>query len=146
VRRRRRERTHSLGSLWLSEAARARARLAAVDGEDLDDGDRKLTVEYWRTTLDDAAWQLACLRVLSAARRPVLVAVRDHGPLSTAAVAELGVQFAGRALTADEISYLVADTVDAGLLVGCGDGAGALRWRVSATGCRAADNAWWRRR
>ena len=105
------------------EAARARARLAAVDGEELDDADRKLTVEYRRASLDDAAWQLACLRVLPAVRRPVLVAVRDHGPLSTAALAELDVQFAGRALTADETAYLVADTAAAGLLVGCGDGA-----------------------
>ena len=108
--------------------------------------DRKLTVEHWRATLDDAAWQLVCLRVLPAVRRPVLVAVRDHGPLSTAALAELGVQFVGRALTADETAYLVADADGAGLLVGCGDGAGAPRWRVSATGCRAASNAWWRRR
>lgn len=145
MRRRRREHAHTRGLRWLSEAARARARLIALPGEGLDDFELKLMVGHWRGALDDAAWQLACLRVLPAVRRPVLVAVRDHGPLTTAALAERGVQFAGRALSGDEISYVVADAVTAALLVGCGDAAGAPRWRVSATGCRAADNAWWRR-
>lgn len=90
--------------------------------------------------------QATVARDLPAVRRPVRVAVRDHGPPATAALMELGVRFAGRALTGDEISYVAADAVDAGLLVGCGDGEDAPCRRVSATGCRAADNAWWRRR
>ena len=145
MRRRRREHTHRQGLRWLSEAARARARLIALPTEDLDDGDLQIMVGHWRGALDDAAWHLACLRVLPAVRRAVLGAVRDHGPLSTTAIANHDVRFAGRALTGDEISYVVAHSVDAGLLVGCGDGAGAPRWRVTATGSRAADNRRWRR-
>ena len=122
LRHRRRENTHRRGLLWLSEAARARARLIALD---LDDFDLKLMVGHWRSALDDAAWQLGTLSVLPAMRRPLLEAVHTHGQLSTATLANVGARFAGRVLTADEISFLVADAVDAGLLVNCDENAGA---------------------
>ena len=82
-------------------------------------------VGHWRSALDDAAWQLGTLSVLPAMRRPLLEAVHTHGQLSTATLANVGARFAGRVLTADEISFLVADAVDAGLLVNCDENAGA---------------------
>ena len=147
LRRRRREHTHRRGLRWLSEAARARARLIALPGEDLDDFDLNLMVGHWRGALDDAAWYLGELRVLPAIRTPLLAAVRSHGPLSTATLANAGVRFAGRVLTAEEIDFLVFDAVDAGLLVSCGEGPGAPRWRLAASGSRVASGRprWWRR-
>ena len=145
MRRRRREHTHRRGLRWLSEAARARTRLIALPGEGLDDFDLKLMVGHWRAALDDAAWCLAELRVLPAIRAPLLAAVRSNGPLSTATLANAGVRFAGRVLTDEEIDFLVADAVDAGLLVSCGEGPGG-RWRLAAPGSRlTGSRSWWRR-
>ncbi|HEV7805444.1 MAG TPA: hypothetical protein VGO80_06485 [Solirubrobacteraceae bacterium] len=147
MRRRRREHTHRRGLRWLSEAARARTRLMALPTEGLDDGDLKLMVGHWRSALDDAAWCLAELRVLPVIRAPLLAAVRSHGPLSPATLANAGVRFAGRVLTAEEIDFLVADAVDAGLLVDCGEGLRAPRWRLAASGSRVASGrSRWRRR
>jgi hypothetical protein len=145
LRRRRREHTHKRGLLWLSQAARARMRLIALPGEDLDDSDLKLMVGHWRGTLDDVAWQLGTLSVLPAMRRPLLEAVRTHGPRSTATLTNVGARFGGRVLSADEISFLVADAVGAGLLINCGENAGAPRWRPTAAGSRAARARRWRR-
>ena len=138
IRRRRREHTHKRGMLWLSQAARARTQLIALPGEDLDDFERKLMVGHWRGELDDAAWQLGTLSVLPAMRQPLLEAVRTHGPLSTATLTNIGARFGGRALSGEEISFLVADAVDAGLLVNCDENAGAPRWRLTASGSRVA--------
>ena len=142
LRRRRREHTHRRGLRWLSEAARARARLIALPSEGLDDIDLQLMAGHWRGALDDAAGHLGTLSVLPAIRRALLQAVRNHGPLSTATLANAGVRFAGRVLTADEIAFLVDDAVDAGLLISCGD---APHWRLTATGARAAGARRWRR-
>lgn len=138
MRRRRREHKHRRGLWWLSQAAGARARLLALPGEGLDDFELKLMVGHWRGELDDAAWQLGTLSVLPAMRRPLLQAVRTHGPQSTATLTNAGARFAGRALTAEEISFLVAGAVDAELLVSRGENAGFPRWQLTAAGSRAA--------